>query len=258
MANTTHQHNRIISALQKPIKAANTNVTVQRILFRLYQNQKAICSLQHQFHHAQQQARTEALNPGTTPIVVSLSAAIENLANRTLELQRTQIAQHDKVERILDVLSKSTIVAKPRVPEPLSPKFKSLKSDMTLTEFKSKLLTTFRCHREAFRDDEDKINYALLSMGGKPAMFFAPFVNGDVEDELHILKSLDTFMTVLEDKFGDHITPNVTQTPHATSWGNKEARRRDILTYEGNTSRAGVSRLPCGLKARWSAARFSD
>ncbi|KAG0011180.1 hypothetical protein BGZ82_003100 [Podila clonocystis] len=223
MSNTIHQHNRIISALQKPIRAPNTNASVQRILFRLYQNQKAICSLQHQFHQAQQQARTEALNPGTTPIVVSLSAAIENLANRTLELQRTQLAQHDKVERILDVLSKSTIVAKPRVPEPLSPKFRSVKGDMTFAEFKSKLLTTFRCHREAFRDDEDKINYALLSIGGKPAMFFAPFVNGDVEDEQHVLKSLDTFMAVLEDKFGDQIIPSITHTPPTTSWGNKEA-----------------------------------
>ncbi|KAF9203477.1 hypothetical protein BGZ59_001626 [Podila verticillata] len=225
MANTTHQHNRILSALQKPIRTANanTNASVQRILFRLYQNQKAICSLQHQFHHAQQQAHTEALNPGSTPIVVSLSTAIENLANRTLELQRTQLAQHDKVEKILDVLSRSTIVAKPRVPEPLSPKFRGISGDMTFSEFKSKLLTTFRCHREAFRDDEDKINYALLSMGGKPAMFFAPFVNGDEEDEENILKTLDAFIKVLEDRFGDQITPNMNQTQQPTTslWVNK-------------------------------------
>jgi len=65
----------------------------------------------------------------------------------------------------------------------LNPKFKGNEEGMTFTEFRSKLITSFARFPDALSSGPDKVNYALQSMEGTPALFFAPYVNDEIPDD---------------------------------------------------------------------------
>ncbi|CAO3572824.1 unnamed protein product, partial [Mortierella alpina] len=52
---------------------------------------------------------------------------------------------------------------------------------------------------ESLKSDVDKINYALQSLEGVPALYFAPYVNGQVNDDENLLTSYSTFIKVLDE-----------------------------------------------------------
>jgi hypothetical protein len=85
----------------------------------------------------------------------------------------------------------------------LSTKFKGDDDELSFTDFKAKLQTAYARFPEALRTDFEKIQYALQSMDGPPFKYFAPYVNGDVEDRQGILENYADFMKALEELFGD-------------------------------------------------------
>ncbi|KAF9180854.1 hypothetical protein BGZ51_005872, partial [Haplosporangium sp. Z 767] len=103
----------------------------------------------------------------------------------------------------MDCLSQRSSNHRVAIPLPLSTKFKGDDGDMSFAEFKSKLNTAFARFRDSPQSDVDKIHYALQSMEGTPVLFFAPYVNGDVEDSEGFLESWESFADILEEMYGD-------------------------------------------------------
>ncbi|KAF9176129.1 hypothetical protein BGZ50_001703, partial [Haplosporangium sp. Z 11] len=110
------------------------------------------------------------------------------------------------VQLVLERLSQRSHQSRAPIPPALSPKFKGEDGDMTFAEFRSKLYTQFLRFPESLSSDEERVNYALQSMEGPPAQYFAPYVNGEVPDDEGILLSYPAFTNVLEEMYGDQYT----------------------------------------------------
>ncbi|KAF9310671.1 hypothetical protein BG006_004754, partial [Podila minutissima] len=185
-------------------QASDPNVSADQILHHLHQNQEALRSLQQQFHEAQQQFHahsTNSNNPNPDSPILTLSSALQSFAAQNAEFQRSQQVHQENINRVLEALTHRN--SSTRLPAPLSPKFKGLDTHMSFAEFKSKLNTAYQAHPDAFTTGANKINYALQSMEGDPALYFAPLVNGETPDNDGILTSFKAFTSVLEELYGN-------------------------------------------------------
>ncbi|KAF9307670.1 hypothetical protein BG003_000384, partial [Podila horticola] len=187
-------------------QAQNPNADVQSIMHHLQANMEAVNVMQQQLGSLQaivhDQAQTHAQDPssGTTPIV-SLTAAIQALAAQQLEQQRNHQEYQSNIQLVLDRLSQRGTGSRAHVP--MTPKYKGDDGDMSFAEFKSKLTTSFARFPDSLHTDEEKVNYALQSMEGPPAVYFAPYVNGEAEDLEGFLASFPTFLATMDAMYGD-------------------------------------------------------
>lgn len=199
-------------------QAQDPNSDAAQIMHHLQSNMEALNQLQQQFGNlqsmVQEQAQQAQAGPSNQPQapLTSLQATVEALANSHLEQQQMQQGFQASIQHILERLTQRSSPGYSRnpIPQPLSTKFKGKDEELTFDEFKSKLQTTFLRFPDSLATDADKINYALQSMEGTPARYFAPYVNGDVPDEEGILESYARFLEVAEEIYGDkHLTDEV-------------------------------------------------
>ncbi|KAF9973272.1 hypothetical protein BGZ75_001222 [Mortierella antarctica] len=200
-------------------QAQNPNADVQNIMHHLQSNMEAMNVLQQQIGFLQAIVHDQAQAPGTTPIV-SLTAAIQALAEQQREQQRHHQEYQSSIQLVLDRLSQRGTSSRPHIPTPLTPKYKGDDGDMSFAEFKSKLTTSFARFSDSLHTDEEKINYALQSMEGPPAVYFAPYVNGEPKDLDGFLASFPTFLATMEAMYGDQ--------HHVDAVNHKLARIRQI------------------------------
>jgi hypothetical protein len=206
--NPTEQELFTLRALAE--QAQNPNSDVQQIMHHLHANMEAMNLLQQQFGSlqatVQEQAnvQSQAQAQSSPAPITTLTVAIETLATRHLEHQQMQQNYQASLQQVLDRLAqRSATGPRPAIPQPLSSKFKGNDEEPSFAEFKSKLNTTFARFPDALRTDRDKINYALQSMEGDASLYFAPYVNGEIEDQEGFLTSYDVFLDILEDMYGD-------------------------------------------------------
>ncbi|KAF9351320.1 hypothetical protein BGX34_000651, partial [Mortierella sp. NVP85] len=187
-------------------QAQDPNYDPAQVLHHLENNMAAMNHLQQQFGSLQAQLQEQQASQATHPQapITSLHAAIEALANSHLEQQQMQQTFQAGVQSVLERLSQRASQS-PRfpVPLPLSTKFKGKDEELTFDEFKSKLQTAFTRFPESLAADTEKIHYALQSMEGTPARYFAPYVNEDIPDDDGILSSYESFIKTLDDIYGD-------------------------------------------------------
>jgi predicted transcriptional regulator len=184
--------------------AQDPNSDAHQVLHHLRTNVVAVTQMQQQIGslQAQLQAQTQS-GPSNGPIT-SLSAALEALVANNLEQQQLYQAHQASVSQILERLSQRQAGSqRAPIPLPLPTKFKGNEDEYSFAEFKSKLRTTFLRFSESFPTDEHKINYALQCLEGNPAIFFAPYVNGDTPDDDGYLSSYSSFLYALEEIYGD-------------------------------------------------------
>ncbi|KAF9974016.1 hypothetical protein BGZ75_000967 [Mortierella antarctica] len=130
--------------------------------------------------HDKAQAQVQNPNSADTTPIVSLTAAIQALAAQQLEQQR----QHQQYQSSIQL-------------------YKGDDGDMSFAEFKSKLTTSFVRFSDSLHTDQEKIDYALQSMEGPPAVYFAPYVNGEAKDLDGFLVSFPTFLVTMDSMYGD-------------------------------------------------------
>lgn len=207
MSNPTEQELFTLRALAE--QAQNPNADVQQIMHHLHTNMEAMNQMQQQIGSLQaslqEQARIQEqgqVNAVSAPIT-TLTAAIEALAASNAE--QAQLHQHYQasMQLVLDRLTQRSGSHRAPIPLPLTPKFKGDDGDVSFAEFKSKLTTSFARFPESLHGDQEKVNFTLQSMEGSPSLFFAPYVNGDVEDEEGFLDSWPAFSAILEEMYGD-------------------------------------------------------
>lgn len=158
------------------------------------QIQQHFSSLQEAVHQHQHQ---------TAPLV-SLSAAIETLTNQQREQQQLQHNFQVNFQTVLDRLNaRNHGPSRAPIPLPLSPKFKGTTEEFTFAEFRAKLTTVAQRFPDSMSSDRDKINYAIQSMEGPPARFFAPYINGEIADVDGLLDDYDLFMHTVDEFHGD-------------------------------------------------------
>ena len=237
-------------------QAQNPNADVQNIMHHLQSNMEAVNVLQQQIGSLQaivhDQAQTQAQDPNgadTTP-VVSLTAAIQALAAQQLEQQRHQQEYQSSIQLILDRLSHRGASSRPHVPMPLTPKYKGDDGDMSFAEFKSKLTTSFARFSDSLHTDQEKINYALQSMEGPPAVYFAPYVNGEAEDLDGFLVSFPTFLATMDSMYGDQ--------HHADEVNHKLARIRQTGPMSEYISKFRTLSARSGWNEPALLARFKE
>jgi hypothetical protein len=189
-------------------QAQDPNVDASQIMQHLQTNMEALNHLQQQFGSLQNMVQEQAqqsqqANQSQAPLT-SLHTTLEALAASHLEQQQLQQGFQASIQHILERLTqRSTGHQRNPIPQPLSTKFKGKDEELTFDEFKSKLQTTFLRFPDSLAADTDKIHYALQSMEGTPARYFAPYVNGDIPDEDGILSSYEAFIKAAEDIYGD-------------------------------------------------------
>lgn len=207
MSNPTEQELFTLRALAE--QAQNPNADVQQIMHHLHSNMEAMNQMQQQIGSLQaslqEQARIQEqgqANAVSAPIT-TLTAAIEALAASNAE--QAQLHQHYQasMQLVLDRLTHRSGSHRAPIPLPLTPKFKGDDGDVSFAEFKSKLTTSFARFPDSLHGDQEKVNFTLQSMEGSPSLFFAPYVNGDVEDEEGFLDSWPAFSAILEEMYGD-------------------------------------------------------
>lgn len=187
-------------------QAQDPNYDPNQVLHHLETNMAAMNHLQQQFGSLQAQLQEQQANQAANPQapITSLHAALEALATSHLEQQQMQQAFQAGVQNVLERLTqRATYGPRSPVPLPLSTKFKGKDEELTFDEFRSKLQTTFARFPEALASDRERIHYALQSMEGTPARYFAPYVNEDIPDDDGILVSYETFIKTLEEIYGD-------------------------------------------------------
>lgn len=189
-------------------QAQNPNTDPRQVLHHLQANVDSMNQLQLQLGALQsrvQEQQDHMTQPGTQAPLVSLQAAIESIAAQTVQQQQLQQSFQANVQMILERLSQRSHTGPSRapIPLPLSTKFKGNDDEMSFDEFKARLTTVCARFPESMSSDADKINFALQSMEGAPSRYFAPFVNGDVSDDDGILSSFQSFLSAIEDVYGD-------------------------------------------------------
>lgn len=205
MSNPNEQELYTLRALAE--QALNPNADVQQIMQHLHANMEAMNAMQQQLGSLQAAVHDQVLNqdpsaPNLAPIT-SLTAAIQAMASQQHEQQQLQQRyQHDLQQVLNSLASRSSTPSRATIPAPLSPKFKGT-GEFTFAEFTSKLVTMHSRYPESLKSDVDKINYALQSLEGVPALYFAPYVNGQVNDDENLLTSYPTFIKVLDEMYGD-------------------------------------------------------
>lgn len=235
-------------------QAQNPNADVQQIMHHLQANMEAVNVMQQQLGslqaavHEQVQSQ-DPTNPTGAPIT-SLTAAIQALATQQAEQQRLHQDYQSHMQLILERLSQRSAGHRPHVPMPLSPKFKGVDGDMTYAEFKSKLRTSFARFPDALHTEEEKINYSLQSMEGPPALYFAPYVNGEAEDHEGILSSFTTFFEVMDELHGDQ--------HHADEINHKLTRLRQTGPMNEYISKFRTLSARSGWNEPALLARFKD
>lgn len=205
--NPTEQELFTLRALAE--QAQNPTVDVQQIMHHLHANMEAMNHMQQQIGSLQStlqeraQSQEQAQANLASPPITTLTAAIEALAASNAE--QAQLHQHHQanIQLVLDRLSQRSSSHRAPIPLPLAPKFKGDDGDMSFAEFKSKITTSFARFPDSLHGDQEKVNYTLQSMEGSPSLFFAPYVNGDVEDEEGFLVSWSAFSAILEEMYGD-------------------------------------------------------
>jgi hypothetical protein len=207
MSNPTEQELFTLRALAE--QAQNPNADVQQIMHHLHSNMEAMNQMQQQIGSLQaslqEQARIQEqgqANAVSAPIT-TLTAAIEALGASNAE--QAQLHQHYQasMQLVLDRLTQHSGSHRAPIPLPLTPKFKGDDGNVSFAEFKSKLTTSFARFLDSLHGDQEKVNFTLQSMEGSPSLFFAPYVNGDVEDEEGFLDSWPAFSAILEEMYGD-------------------------------------------------------
>jgi hypothetical protein len=201
-SNPTEQELYTLRALAE--QAQNPNSDINQIMHHLQANMDAVNAMQQQIGslqaavHEQNQDHPQAQ---PTPLT-SLTAAIEALAAQSLEQQQFQQTYQSGIQLILERLAHRQ-GNRSSAPQPLSPKFKGNDDGMSFIEFRSKLITSFARFPDSLASGADKVNYALQSMEGPPALFFAPYVNGEIPDLENYLTSWENFSAVMSEMHGD-------------------------------------------------------
>jgi hypothetical protein len=189
-------------------QAQNSQVDVQQIMHHLQSNMEAMNAMQQQIGslqasvHEQAQTQSQDQAQGHPAPLTSLTAAIEVLAAQSREQQQFQQTYQASIQLILERLAHRQ-TPRSSAPQPLNPKFKGNEEGMTFTEFRSKLITSFARFPDALSSGPDKVNYALQSMEGTPALFFAPYVNDEIPDDENYLTSWESFSAVMNEMHGD-------------------------------------------------------
>ena len=227
-------------------QAQNPNADVQQIYEHLSRTMQDMQALRAELHSVQTQSQNGSLQ--------SLTSAIQTFATQHAEVMAASQQQQAQVQNILDHLAFRGNVAAPRVqvPSPLQPKFNGTSSVMPLIEFQSKLITASKRYPEALATDKSRINYALQSMEGPPALFFAPFVNGTAEDSDGMLESYDAFITILDEMYGDQssvdeINHKLTRLRQTGPMSDYVSQFRVLAARSGWNEPALLSRFKDGL-----------
>lgn len=181
-------------------QASDPNSDPRVVLQHLAANVDALSQLRQQFASLQESLHQQQQQ--SAPLL-SLGAAVESLANQ----QREQMHLHNNfqasIQTVFERLQTRTGHSRAPIPLPLNPKFKGTTEEFTFAEFRAKLSTVSDRFPESMSTDREKINYALQSMEGPPARFFAPYINGEVEDKEGFLDDYDLFMNTVDEFHGD-------------------------------------------------------
>lgn len=232
--------------------AQSPHADAQQILQHLQTNMQAMNQLQQEFGALQASVQEQSqAQVGSTPIT-SLSAAIETLTAAHLEHQQMQQNYQQSLQQVLAGLSQRSSSGRATVPPPLNPKFKGSDGQLSFAEFSSKLITMQSRFPEAFSTDVDKVNYALQSLEGIPALYFAPYVNGLARDDEQMLTNYTIFMRVLDEMYGDqhnadeinHLLTRLRQSGSMTEY---IAKFRSLSARSGWNDVSLLSRFKEGL-----------
>ncbi len=212
--------------------------------------QQQLGSLQATVHDEQAQAQSQDQAQGHPAPLTSLTA-VEVLAAQAREQQQFQQSYQASIQLILERLAHRQ-TSRSSTPQPLNPKYKGNDDGMTFTEFRSKLITSFARFPDALSYGSDKANFALQSMEGTPALFFAPYVNGEIPDDEDYLTSWDNFSAVMNEMHGDqhqldeinHKLTRLRQTGHMSLY---LTRLRTLSARSGWNEPALLSRFKEGL-----------
>ena len=108
----------------------------------------------------------------------------------------------------------------------------------------------FSRHPRSFGSDAEKINFALQSMDGTPAEFFALYVIGQAVDTQGFLTTWKSFTKILNDLYGNHL--------HTDDVNNRLIRLRQT----GTVSEYIAKFQPLASQSGWNdvalLARFKD
>ncbi|KAF9337618.1 hypothetical protein BG006_003791 [Podila minutissima] len=108
-----------------------------------------------------------------------------------------------QIQIVLDGLFMRNAATRFQISTPHDPKFKGDDSEMPFTEFRAKLKIVAERFPDALHSNQERINYAIQSMEGAPVRFFAPFISGTADNLEGFLSSYSTFISVLNDMYGD-------------------------------------------------------
>ncbi|KAG0247723.1 hypothetical protein BG011_001020 [Mortierella polycephala] len=240
-ANPTEQELFTLCAPAK--QAQNPSVDVQQIMHHLHANMEAMNHMQQQIGSLQStlqeraQSQEQAQANLASPLIKTLTAAIEALAANNLGQQQLQQHYYSSLQLVVDRLSQRSSNHRVAIPLPLSTKFKGDDGDMSFAEFKSKLNTAFARFRNSLQNDVDKIHYALQSMEGTPSLFFAPY---------------EVFADILEEMYGgqhhvDEINHKLTRMRQTGSMSSYIAQFRTLFARSGWNEPALLSPFKEGL-----------
>lgn len=182
-------------------QANDPNADPRQIMQHLIANADAMNQVQQHFSNLQEAVHQHQHQAAP---LVSLSAAIETLTNQQREQQQLQHNFQVNFQTVLDRLNaRNHGHSRAPIPLPLSPKFKGTTEEFTFAEFRAKLTTVAQRFPDSMSTDRDKINYAIQSMEGPPARFFAPYINGEIADVDGLLDDYDLFMHTVDEFHGD-------------------------------------------------------
>ncbi|KAG0208474.1 hypothetical protein BGX31_002332, partial [Mortierella sp. GBA43] len=175
-----------------------------QVLQHLQSNMNA---LQHQFESMQStvQAQVESLSSGQAPLMTIQSAieAISAQCRDTMQANHTVLNGMNSVLNGLAQRNTSGYRQRPPVPLPLSPKFTGNDKDMTLSDFKAKLMNIFARFPESLTEDHAKVHYALNSSDGPAFSYFAAILNGEIEDFENIMNNFHNYLEALDQLYGN-------------------------------------------------------
>lgn len=149
----------------------------------------------------------------------SLSDAINMVQAQNQEAMRQQsnviTTMESLVQRLIDQVpppaaaaaSTSYVsVGRVQIPHPFTPSFNGDAKVLSFRAFRAKLNGVFQRFEKAFETDTQCVTYAIACMSGPPLEHFAPVYNNEVEDSDGILEHYETFMTALEEAYGDKLS----------------------------------------------------
>ena len=198
----------------------------------------------HNVDILQQQMAAMVAAPTSSSTPVAIEETLQTLANNQVRQQEYLV----QVQEILTHLAQRTPNAP--VPNALTTKLKGDPTGMSLYQFRSQLSTMFSRHPRSFGSDAEKINFALQSMDGTPAEFFALYVIGQAVDTQGFLTTWKSFTKILNDLYGNHL--------HTDDVNNRLIRLRQT----GTVSEYIAKFQPLASQSGWNdvalLARFKD